>query len=111
YERGRLVLGATRGDGVTGEDVTPNLKTVRSLPHRLKGSDVPDLVEVRGEIFMSQKTFDDLNRRQDAEGKPRYVNPRNTAAGSLRQKAAALTASRHLDAFCYQLGALEGGWR
>jgi DNA ligase (NAD+) len=109
YEQGRLVLAATRGDGVTGEDVTPNVKTVRSLPHRLGGADVPALVEVRGEIFMSQKVFDELNRRMDAEGKPRYVNPRNTAAGSLRQKDAALTASRKLDAFCYQLGALEGG--
>jgi DNA ligase (NAD+) len=109
YEQGRLVLGATRGDGVTGEDVTPNVKTVRSLPHRLRGTALPALVEVRGEIFMSQRVFDDLNRRMDAEGKPRYVNPRNTAAGSLRQKDAALTASRHLDAFCYQLGALDGG--
>jgi DNA ligase (NAD+) len=111
YERGRLVLAATRGDGVTGEDVTPNVKTVRSLPHRLRGSSVPDLVEVRGEIYMSQATFEELNRRQDAEGRPRYVNPRNTAAGSLRQKDPALTASRRLDAFCYQLGALEGGPR
>jgi DNA ligase (NAD+) len=111
YERGRLVLAATRGDGVTGEDVTPNVKTVRSLPHRLSGSNVPSLVEVRGEIYMSQATFEDLNRRQDAEGRPRYVNPRNTAAGSLRQKDPALTASRRLDAFCYQLGALEGGPR
>jgi DNA ligase (NAD+) len=109
YERGRLVLAATRGDGVTGEDVTPNVKTVKSLPHRLKGSAVPDLVEVRGEIFMTQEVFDALNERMDAEGKPRYVNPRNTAAGSLRQKDAALTASRHLSAFCYQLGAIEGG--
>ena len=109
YERGRLVLAATRGDGVTGEDVTPNVKTVKALPRRLGGTAVPDLVEVRGEIFMDQAVFDDLNRRMDAEGKPRYVNPRNTAAGSLRQKDAALTASRHLDAFCYQLGALEGG--
>ncbi len=109
YEHGRLTLAATRGDGVAGEDVTPNVLTIASLPHRLATADPPALVEVRGEISMTLATFAALNAKQDAEGKPRFVNPRNTAAGGLRQKDPALTAARGLDMVCYQLGAMVGG--
>ncbi len=109
YEDGRLTLAATRGDGVVGEDVTPNVLTIGSLPHRLDMVDPPALLEVRGEISMTLAAFAALNARQDAEGKPRFVNPRNTAAGGLRQKDPTLTAARGLDMVCYQLGAMVGG--
>jgi DNA ligase (NAD+) len=108
YERGVLVQAATRGDGVTGEDVTANVLTVRTLPRELKLADPPALLEVRGEIYMSRATFAELNEGRAAAGEPPFVNPRNTAAGSLRQKDPALTAARKLDAFVYQLGATEG---
>ena len=85
YERGRLVRAATRGDGVTGEDVTANVLTIRSVPRRLKLASPPDVVEVRGEVFMPLESFADLNRRQGEAGKRLFANPRNAAAGSLRQ--------------------------
>ena len=109
YEDGVLVRGATRGDGVTGEDVTPNVKTIRSIPHRLSGPDAPALLEVRGEAFMPLEVFHDLNHRLGESGDRLFVNPRNAGAGSLRQLDPKLTAARRLDAFCYQLGAVEGG--
>ncbi len=108
YEDGRLVRGATRGDGVTGEDVTPNVMTVRSIPHRLDTDDPPRRVEVRGEIFMPVDVFHELNRRLGEAGEKLFANPRNAGAGSLRQLDPRVSARRNLDAVCYQLGAVEG---
>jgi DNA ligase (NAD+) len=111
YEQGRFTVGATRGDGVTGEDVTENLRTIGAIPKRLKGKRVPELLEVRGEVFMPLASFADLNRRQGEAGERLFVNARNAAAGSLRQKDAGVTATRDLTVFCYQTGALQGGPR
>ena len=109
YEKGQYVRAATRGNGVVGEDVTANIATVRSIPHRLKGKKVPDVLEVRGEVFMPLAEFRELNRRQEEAGARLFANPRNAGAGSLRQKDPSITASRNLAMFCYQLGACEGG--
>jgi DNA ligase (NAD+) len=111
YEGGRLVQAATRGDGVTGEDVTPNVATIASIPERLTGTAVPERLEVRGEVFMPIASFDELNRRQGEAGERLFANPRNAAAGSLRQKDARVTASRDLDFCAYQLGVQDGGPR
>ena len=108
YEAGHLVRAATRGDGVTGEDITANVRTMENVPHVLSG-DPPAVVEVRGEIYMPVSAFDELNKRQSEEGKPPYVNPRNTAAGSVRQKDPTVTGSRKLLLWAYQIGYLEGG--
>jgi DNA ligase (NAD+) len=108
YEDGRLALGATRGDGREGEDVTENVRTLRVLPERLKRG-APRVVEVRGEVYMSSAAFEALNRRQEELGARLFVNPRNAAAGALRQKDAKITASRELSMWCYQLGEIEGG--
>ena len=109
YEAGKLVRAATRGDGVRGEDVTENVRTVHGVPARLKGKARPSLLEVRGEVFMPIASFEDVNRRQGDAGERLFANPRNAAAGSLRQKDPKVTASRDLDLFCYQVGAVEGG--
>ena len=109
YENGVYVRGATRGDGVTGEDITANLRTIRSLPLRLLGEDPPALLEVKGEAFMPRSSFEELNRRREEEGQPLFANPRNAAAGSLRQLDPAVTASRRLDLLIYELAHLEGG--
>jgi DNA ligase (NAD+) len=109
YEDSRLVRGATRGDGVVGDDVTANVATVRSIPKRLTGSVMPRRVEVRGEVFMPLAAFEELNRQQGEAGQRLFANPRNAAAGSLRQKDPRVTASRALDFFGYQLGVQEGG--
>jgi len=111
YEDGRLARAATRGDGVTGEDVTPNVATIATIPARLSGPKPPSRLEVRGEVFMPLASFEELNRRQGDAGERLFANPRNAAAGSLRQKDARVTASRDLDFFAYQLGVQEGGPR
>ncbi len=107
YEAGRLVQAATRGNGRVGEDVTANVATITAIPHRLRG-DAPDVLEARGEIYMPIAAFDSLNEAQEAEGLKLYANPRNTAAGSLRQKDPEVTRSRHLSFWCYQLGEMAG---
>ena len=108
YEDGRLVRAATRGDGTTGEDITANVRTIDSVPLRLQGSP-PRLLEVRGEIYMPVSAFDELNARQAELGEKPYVNPRNTAAGSVRQKDPAKTAARSLSIWLYQMGQVTGG--
>jgi DNA ligase (NAD+) len=108
YERGRLVQAATRGDGRAGEDVTANVRTISALPRQL-GKPAPEVVEVRGEIYMPIAEFERLNAEQLDAGLRPYVNPRNTAAGSLRQKDASITASRKLAFWSYQLGEVRGG--
>jgi DNA ligase (NAD+) len=108
YENGVLVRGLTRGDGTRGEDVTANLKTVPSIPHVLKLQPAPPLLEVRGELYMARSDFEALNRKQKASGLPLFANPRNAAAGSVRQKDPKITASRPLRFTAYAPGALEG---
>ena len=108
YEGGRLTQAATRGDGRTGEDVTANVRTIDVLPERLPAG-APAVLEVRGEIYLPIATFDQLNRDLAETGQRTYVNPRNTAAGSLRQKDPAITASRQLKFWTYQVGQVEGG--
>jgi DNA ligase (NAD+) len=103
YRRGALVRAATRGDGVTGEDVTPNIRTISAAPARLSGSGWPETLEVRGEVYLPVAAFHQLNERQAEAGKPLYVNPRNTAAGSLRQKDPRVTATRPLSLIVHGL--------
>ena len=107
YENGTLVTGATRGDGILGEDVTANVKTLADIPHRLKGRNVPAVCEVRGEIYMTKSAFLELNRRQEETGGQVFANPRNSSAGSLRQKDPAITASRPLGFFAYAWGEMS----
>ncbi len=111
YEKGRLVRALTRGDGRTGEDVTPNVRTIADIPNELTATDdypVPDRVEVRGEVFLSIAAFDKLNASLVDVGKPMFANPRNSAAGSLRQKDPRVTASRDLGMVCHGIGARQG---
>jgi DNA ligase (NAD+) len=111
YEQGRLVRALTRGDGTTGEDVTPNVRTIDAVPHRLRGTDefpVPALIEVRGEVFLPVEAFERLNESLLEAGKPPFANPRNSAAGSLRQKDPRVTATRALGMVCHGIGAREG---
>lgn len=108
YENGRLTRAATRGDGRTGEDITPNVRTIAEIPDRLKGERIPALVEIRGEVYFPMEKFEELNARLvEAEGKP-FANPRNAAAGSLRQKDPKVTASRPLHMVVHGIGAREG---
>src|SRR4051794_27283633 len=109
YENGRLSRGLTRGDGRTGEDVTPNIRTIANVPDRLTGDDVPRVLEVRGEVFFPVARFEELNAALIDAGKVPYANPRNTAAGSLRQKAPRVTASRGLAMVVHGVGKVEGG--
>jgi DNA ligase (NAD+) len=109
YEDGRLVRGATRGDGMRGEDVTPNLRTLNSVPLQLRGRGWPARIEVRGEVFMSRRGFDEMNRRAAEQGEKVFVNPRNAAAGSLRQLDPRITATRPLEIYFYGLGLVDGG--
>jgi DNA ligase (NAD+) len=108
YEDGRLTVAATRGDGEVGEDVTPNVRTIRSIPRKLKGTRVPALLEVRGEVYMTRRDFAELNARQQAAGGKLFINPRNTAAGAVRQIDPAMTAQRPLQFFAYGIGETRG---
>ncbi len=109
YEQGRFVLGATRGDGTVGEDITANLRTIPAIPLVLLGEDHPELMEVRGEVYMPVAAFAELNEAQAEAGERLFVNPRNAAAGAVRQKDPAVTASRRLSIWVYQLGYRRGG--
>ena len=111
YENGSLIRAATRGDGASGEDVTANIKTVRAIPLRLLGKNIPAVLEVRGEVFMYLDDFQKMNQQAAAQGEKEFANPRNAAAGSLRQLDSKITAKRPLSFFAYGLGALEPqGW-
>ncbi len=111
YERGKFVVGSTRGDGTVGEDVTLNLKTIRSIPLKLfshKDSLIPERLAVRGEVFLGKKEFKLLNQQREQQGEPPFANPRNAAAGSLRQLDPKITATRPLDIFCHGIGDASG---
>ena len=108
YENGQLTRALTRGNGVTGEDVTLNVKTIKGLPHTLSGKNIPSLIEVRGEVFLPVAAFNQLNEELEEAGKPLFANPRNCAAGSLRQKDPRITTSRALDVVVHGVGASEG---
>lgn len=109
YEHGKLVRGATRGDGTTGEDITHNVRTIDAVPLRLIGSGYPSTLEVRGEVFMPKEGFETYNKKALLAGEKAFVNPRNAAAGSLRQLDPKLTAERPLDIYVYSVGAVQGG--
>ncbi len=108
YENGQLVRGATRGDGSTGEDISSNVRTIRNVPLKLQGEGWPQVLEVRGEVFMPKSGFEELNARQAASGGKTFANPRNAAAGSLRQLDPKITASRPLEFCCYGVGQVSG---
>jgi DNA ligase (NAD+) len=110
YENGALAVGSTRGDGINGEDITRNLKTIRSIPLVLRGNSapLPRRLEVRGEVFLSLKAFQKINREREEQGQPVFANPRNAAAGSLKQLDSTITAKRPLDIFCHGYGSVEG---
>ncbi|XOV82278.1 MAG: NAD-dependent DNA ligase LigA [bacterium] len=111
YEHGVLTLAATRGDGETGEDITANVRTIKSVPLRLRAADVPERLQVRGEIYIPQADFEAYNKKAVAQGLKPMINPRNGAAGSLRQLDSRITAERPLTMFCYSLGSKEGSWQ
>jgi DNA ligase (NAD+) len=108
YEKGKLTKALTRGNGVTGEDVTLNIRTIATIPHELKGKNIPEIVEVRGEVFFPIAAFNEFNDQQEELGKERFANPRNAAAGSLRQKDPRVTASRPLSMVVHGIGAATG---
>ena len=109
YENAVLMRAATRGDGVTGEDITANVRTIASIPLRLTGRGIPSILEVRGEVYISHRGFERLNRQALSSGQKPFVNPRNAAAGSLRQLDPKVTAARPLEFYCYGVGRVEGG--
>ena len=108
YEKGMFITGSTRGDGLNGEDITQNLRTIRALPLKLLGNDIPNILEVRGEVFIGKKDFKKLNKYQEMNSMQIFSNPRNAAAGSLRQLDPKVTAERPLSIYCYEPGAVEG---
>jgi len=108
YKEGRFVMGATRGDGTTGDDISNNLKTIRSIPLFLEGGDIPEILEVRGEVYMHQKKFLKINKEKEKEGESPFANPRNAAAGSLKLLDPKIVAKRGLDVFLYAVGHCEG---
>ncbi len=110
YERGQFVVGSTRGDGINGENITQNLRTIKTIPLRLirKEVPVPDRLEVRGEVIMQLKKFKELNRKREEKGEPLFANPRNAAAGSVRQLDPKITVDRPLEIYCYGLGEITG---
>jgi DNA ligase (NAD+) len=111
YVGGRFAVGSTRGDGINGEDITLNLKTIRSIPlalHQAK-REVPERLDVRGEVFLTREAFQQMNREREEQGQPIFANPRNAAAGSLKQLDSAITAKRPLDIFCHGIGYVENG--
>ena len=110
YDEGRFVVGSTRGDGINGEDITLNLKTIRSIPLNLRRdkSALPRHLEIRGEVFLSRRAFQQMNRDREEEGQPAFANPRNAAAGSLKQLDSTITAKRPLDIFCHGMGEIAG---
>ncbi len=111
YEKGVFIVGSTRGDGFTGEDVTQNLRTIRALPLKLKSRThdrIPDRIEIRGEVYLEKEAFRKLNERRTEQGESTFANPRNAAAGSLRQLDPRITARRPLNIFCYGVGSIEG---
>jgi len=108
YRKGKLEVGATRGDGVTGEDVTANIKTIRAIPLALMGEDLPDLIEIRGEVYMDKHDFLIVNQERQEEDEVLFVNPRNATSGSLKLLDSSIVAKRHLNFFAHSLGALQG---
>lgn len=104
YEKGHIQVGATRGDGEVGENITPNIKTIRDIPHSLSGKSIPDRIEIRGEIYMNKEDFLALNEQRKASGEPSFANPRNASAGSVRQLDSSITAKRPLKFFAYAWG-------
>ena len=108
YENGKLIRAATRGDGTRGEDVTLNIRTIKAIPLHLRGENPPPVLEVRGEIYMDKKGFQQLNQRQEKAGEKIFANPRNAAAGSLRQLDPKITATRPLAIYCYSVGKVDG---
>lgn len=109
YEKGRLIIGATRGDGETGEDITANIKTIRAIPLLLRGKDIPGLIEVRGEVYMEKNDFSALNREKEKSGELLFANPRNSASGSLKLLDTSIIAERKLNFFAHSLGVYQGG--
>ncbi len=110
YERGQFIVGSTRGDGVNGENITQNLRTIKTIPLQLirKEISVPERLEVRGEVIMELKKFRALNQKREETGEPLFANPRNAAAGSVRQLDSKITAERPLEIYCYGLGEVRG---
>jgi len=108
YESGRFAVGATRGDGETGEDVTQNLKTIRAIPLKLLGKDIPDFIEIRGEVYMDKKDLESLNKEREKLGEVLFANPRNAAAGSLKLLDTSIVAKRRLNFFAHSLGSISG---
>ena len=108
YKNGILEKASTRGDGYVGEDVTQNIRTINAVPLKIEGNDVPEEIDIRGEVYMNIKDFEELNRDRERDGEPAFANPRNAAAGSVRQLDSSIMAKRKFNLACYGLGAIKG---